>query len=126
MSTGPPPTLYHAVGKTAFRLLSLKYLRSVVDTSAGRISVTDAFRIHKTVANSTGAVMNMIGSAIILAIRDDNDRRATLLYCNELRKAIYKRALGRNSNKAINLNIDSGSGQFMDPITSSKATSYIS
>ena len=76
-----------------------------MDKSVCRISITDVFGTDKNVANSTGAVMNIVVSAITPATRDENDRRATLIWCNELWEAIYKRALGHDNNEAIHLNV---------------------
>lgn len=101
-------------------------VRFTVNSADRKINVTDMFvRVDKTVANSATAVTNIITSGFKLETKDDNDRRAALLWCNELRRVIHKRALSRNDNRNIVLDIGSGDGQSLDSMVASQSTSCI-
>lgn len=105
---------------------SIIEVRFTVDKASKSICITEVFqRADKVTANSTSAVVNIVSSAITLQTKDDNDRRAALIWCNELRKKIHQRALSKTSNSTIILDVGSGSGQSIDSIMSSDKFSYI-
>jgi hypothetical protein len=110
----------------AFDTESIIEVRFTVDKQTKSICVTKVFqRSDKVTANSTSAIVNIVTSAITLHTRDDNDRRAALLWCNELRKKIHKRALAKPSNNVIILDIGSGNGQSLDSMMMSDKLSYV-
>lgn len=111
---------------SAFNVGSIIEVRFTIDKVTRNVNVTEVFqRSDKAIANSTSAVVNIVSSAMVLKTRDDNDRRAALIWCNELRKTIHKRALSRDSNNVIVLDIGSGNGQSLDSVMSSETTSYV-
>jgi hypothetical protein len=101
-------------------------IRFTIDKDTREMNITDVFRrIDKSVPNSTSAVTNIISSGFKLKTKDDNDRRAALIWCNELRKSIHKRALGRRDNRSIILDVGSGDGQSLDSMMASQSTSCV-
>jgi hypothetical protein len=115
-----------SVSVSPFDVGSIIEVRFTVDKTTRSINVTEVFqRSDKTIANATSAVVNIVSSAITLHTKDDNDRRAALIWCNELRKTIHKRAFNRNSNNVIILDVGSGNGQSLDSVMISDKLSYV-
>lgn len=101
-------------------------VRFTLGDTPDAIAVLDTFeRVDKTRANSNEAVANIIRSAYHSETPDDNERRAALLWCNDIRSAIVRTAVNRQSSKSIVVDIGSGTGQSLDSIPRLETTSYV-
>lgn len=101
-------------------------VRFIVDSDTKNVIVKDLFeRSDKATANSTAAVSNIFGSAVTVTAPGDNERRAALLWCNDLRQKVQQRAMNRRSNNCIILDIGSGDGQSLNSMLSTESLSYV-
>ncbi|KAL4766724.1 hypothetical protein BDW60DRAFT_201919 [Aspergillus nidulans var. acristatus] len=101
-------------------------IRFIVLQPSKSIEIHDVFkRTDKTMANSDTAVSNIIRSGISVNTPDDNERRVALLWCNDIRREIAERAVRRQSNKSIVVDVGTGTGQGLDSIPNLDTTSYV-
>ncbi|KAI1906223.1 hypothetical protein LOZ61_006781 [Ophidiomyces ophidiicola] len=101
-------------------------IRFIVSQLNRGIEIYDIFkRIDKTIANSDIAVSNIVRSGITATTPDDNERRVALLWCNDIRREIAERAVSRQSNKSIVVDVGTGTGQGLDSIPNLDTTSYV-
>lgn len=101
-------------------------VRFTVKPDGVNIIVHDIFeRSDKRIANDNVAVSNIIRSGLMLTTPDDNERRAALLWCNDVRRAITQSAVSRQSNKSIVVDVGTGTGQGIDTIPNIDSTSYV-
>lgn len=109
-----------------FKPGSIIEIRFTLNSTTMVPDIIDMFqRSDKQLANSHSAISNIISSCIIEQTPGDNERRAALLWCNELRKQLHTRAVTINPNRSIILDIGSGDGQALDVALASEQVSYI-
>lgn len=91
-----------------------------------RLQVHSAFvRVDKLRANSTEAVHNILASFSKVKMTEETLRRNALLWCNSLRRRLFREALSGSGEKRIVLDIGSGTGQAIDSMPSDDTVSYI-
>jgi hypothetical protein len=101
-------------------------IRFVMNNTMDSIIVSDMFkRVDKAAANDDTAVSNIIQSSIVSTTPSDNERRVALLWCNELRRLLQRKAVEMQPTKSIILDIGTGDGQSLDAMMRNEQTSYI-
>lgn len=94
--------------------------------SSGKITITEMFRrVDKVTANDSAAFTSILTSLSTKTHKNDEDRRAALMWCNSLRRHLFRMALTADPNKKIILNIGAGSGQSLDELSHDSSVSIV-
>jgi hypothetical protein len=94
--------------------------------SNNTIQIFGAFkRVDKSMANTANVIGDIIRSSNTNITADDNDRRAALIWCNELRSYLMRSAVSVRPEKVLIIDVGTGTGQSLDSLALDESVSYI-